>query len=73
MTDERKELINDEAAAAFARAVDYGYVSEYSSADSVKDMAYEILEFMDEDELKVDELTDEEYEFAASVLLECLC
>ena len=67
MTKLRKRKVEEQAILAFKSAESNEYISRYSSRQEIKDNSYEILEFMPD--MIVEELSDEEYDYAVQVLL----
>lgn len=62
-----KREIEEQAIIAFGVACDNGYISTFSSVKDVEDNAYEILGWMPDYE--VDELTEEDFDYAVEVLI----
>ena len=67
MTKLRKREVEEQAILTFKSAESNEYISRYSSRQEIKDNSYEILEFMPD--MIVEELSDEEYDYAVQVLL----
>lgn len=67
MDEIRKNEIEEQAIIAFGAAAANEYISSYVSPSEVKNNAYEILEFMPDED--VDLLTEEEFEYATEILL----
>lgn len=70
MKNATKKFIESQAISAFNTAATNGYVNSNSSKKEVEENAYEILEYMPDAD--VDELNDEAFDYAVSVLVEQL-